>query len=103
MVQTVDSSLERSRSIETDSSKITYENCNNCGSNARCRRRSFSKQAWTVLLLWKEVNPNAIEKPICDDCYKELRDVLIDRADEIEASLDQEESSLKKKLSHLAS
>ncbi len=105
MAQSVDSNLERAQIVDADPTKISYENCNNCGSNAKCRRRSFSEQAWSVLLLWNEVNPNAIEKPICDDCYKELRDVLIDRTDEIESAMSQGEelAMLKKKLANLAS
>lgn len=63
------------------------ENCNNCGEDAKCRRRDFSEQAWTVLVLWNEVQTAAVDQPICEHCYNELREVLIDRADEIETSI----------------
>jgi uncharacterized protein with PIN domain len=61
--------------------------CANCEEDAKCRRRDFSEQAWTVLALWNEVQATAIDQPICEDCYNELREVLIDRADEIEVAL----------------
>jgi hypothetical protein len=63
------------------------ETCGNCETDTKCRRRDFSEQAWSVLVLWAEVATSAVDQPICDDCYNELREVLIDRADEIEAAL----------------
>lgn len=66
--------------------------CKNCSNTTVCRRRPFSEQAWTVLLLWNEINPHAVDQPICEECYEEMRDVLIDRADEIEAAMEQRET-----------
>jgi hypothetical protein len=63
------------------------DTCSNCGEDAKCRRRDFSEQAWTVLVLWAEVQGGAVDQPICEHCYNELREVLIDRADEIEAAI----------------
>lgn len=63
------------------------ETCANCAEVTKCKRRDFSEQAWSVLLVWDEIEPSAVDQPICQDCYTELRDVLIDRADEIEAAL----------------
>lgn len=63
------------------------ESCANCGIDSKCRRRDFSEQAWSVLLLWSEVQSSTIDQAICDGCYNELREVLIDRADEIEETL----------------
>lgn len=60
------------------------EICSNCETETKCRRRDFSEQAWSVLVLWHEVQMEAVDRPICDHCYNELREVLIDRADEIE-------------------
>jgi hypothetical protein len=60
------------------------EICSNCETETKCRRRDFSEQAWTVLVLWHEVQASAVDRPICEHCYNELREVLIDRADEIE-------------------
>ena len=65
----------------------TSTECFNCGSESKCRRRDFSEQAWTVLLLWDEVQPAAVDQPICEDCYNELRETLIDRAEEMELAL----------------
>lgn len=61
--------------------------CANCDSKTRCRKREFSEQAWSVLLAWSEVDPDAVDQPVCDDCYVELRDILIDRAAEVEVAL----------------
>lgn len=65
------------------------EVCANCRAEAKCRRRDFSEQAWTVLVVWNEIQTRAVDQPLCDDCYDELRDTLIDRADEIEAAMRQ--------------
>ena len=67
----------------------SQQDCANCGTEEKCRRRDFSEQAWTVLLLWNEVDKSAVDQPICQPCYDELREVLIDRADEIEAAFRQ--------------
>jgi hypothetical protein len=61
--------------------------CANCASDVRSRKRDFSSKAWQVLLFWNEVDKASIDKPICDPCYEELRDVLIDRSEEIETTV----------------
>ena len=61
--------------------------CTNCSGEVKSRRRDFTEQAWTVLVLWGEVHKRAVDQPLCDHCYNELREVLIDRAEEIEAAL----------------
>jgi hypothetical protein len=58
--------------------------CPNCETKATCKQRDFSEKAVAALMFWGEINPNAHGKAICDDCYGELREVLIDRADEVE-------------------
>ncbi len=65
----------------------TSDSCSNCGTDSKCRRRDFSEQAWTVLVLWNEVQTAAVDQPICEECYDDLREVLIDRANEIEVVL----------------
>lgn len=57
--------------------------CCNCDTFTKVKRRDFSAQAWSALLVWGEIQEKAIEKPLCESCYMELRDCLIDRADEI--------------------
>jgi hypothetical protein len=61
------------------------ESCANCGEDTKSRRRDFSEQAWTVLLVWGEIQKATVDQAICDHCYGELRETLIDRADEIAA------------------
>ena len=73
-------------------------NCSNCGVGAKCRYRTFSEQAWTVLLIWKEINPAAVERPICDECYIEMREILIDRSHDIEIAMRQTDEVKKAKL-----
>ena len=65
------------------------EVCSNCTEETKCRRRDFSEQAWAVLVLWNEVQTAAVDQPICEDCYNELREVLIDRSEEIQAALNE--------------
>jgi hypothetical protein len=68
------------------------EICSNCETETKCRRRDFSEQAWAVLVMWHEVQAAAVDRPICEHCYNELREVLIDRADEIEGILQDNEN-----------
>lgn len=63
------------------------ETCSNCTGEVKSRKREFSEQAWSVLVLWSEVQKAAVDQPICEDCYNELREVLIDRSAEIEIAL----------------
>ena len=92
---------EESRS----SSPVAAAACANCGDTGRNRRRQFSEQAWTVLLLWNEISPLVVDKPICADCYEELREILIDRADEVEAAMQQSDkvARIRERLGTLAS
>ena len=62
------------------------ESCATCGEDQKCRRRDFSEQAWAALLLWGEVQKKSVDQAICEHCYNELRETLIDRADEIETA-----------------
>jgi hypothetical protein len=59
------------------------QTCGSCDSHAKSSRREFSDQAWAALVSWSEVNPKAVDVPICNDCYFNFRDVLIERADEM--------------------
>ena len=58
--------------------------CTCCGTGTKSVRREFSEQAWTMLVAWGEVDTTSANQPFCETCYWELREVLIDRADEIE-------------------
>ena len=56
--------------------------CARCSSGATARKREFSEQAYSMLLVWGEIDKDIIDAPICDECYAELRDLLIERADD---------------------
>ena len=57
--------------------------CQRCGVNRKPKARSFSTQATAALEVWGELEKHLIDEPICDHCYEELRDVLIERSAEI--------------------
>ncbi len=44
---------------------------------------SFSDEAWGLLKSWGEVTGESEQNLLCDGCYWELRDTLIDRTDEL--------------------
>ena len=92
-------------SVDSDLHKNQDRICPSCQTTKKCSRRYFSEQAWTVLLLWREIGHNVIDKPICNDCYEELRDTLIDRNNEIEETMQQSEevAKVKRQLEGVAS
>ena len=57
--------------------------CNACHGHSKAAKREFSEQAWAALVSWGEVPSEAVDTPICNDCYFNFRDVLIDRAEEV--------------------
>jgi len=57
--------------------------CSACEGQVKSVRREFSDQAWAALVAWKEVESRAVDAPLCNDCYYNFRDVLIERADEM--------------------
>lgn len=61
----------------------TSDSCAHCGATAKCRRRDFSEQAWSALVAWGEIQEVVVDQGICESCYAELREVLIDRAEEL--------------------
>ena len=58
-----------------------------------------------VLLLWGEISADSVDQPICEQCYTEMREILIDRTDEIEAAMQQQEevARIKQQIGSLAS
>jgi len=58
--------------------------CHHCGTKVMVRKRQFSERAWAALVDWGEVRSETMGKALCDDCYIELREILIDRTHEIE-------------------
>ncbi|MFK7872744.1 MAG: hypothetical protein AB8C84_06165 [Oligoflexales bacterium] len=83
----VTSSKESSlRSTKTpDALSTPATSCTNCLQKNPSRRRHFSEQAWAALLAWSEVSVSSVKQPICEHCYEEMREVLIDRIDEVDA------------------
>jgi hypothetical protein len=64
------------------SAHFTHQ-CNACDGHVKSVRREFSDQAWAALVAWKELSSKAVDAPLCNDCYFNFRDVLIERADEM--------------------
>lgn len=71
----------------TPRTDLHSNHCSHCQADTKSRRRDFSEQTWTVLMVWGEIDTKTVDQPICEPCYNELREVLIDRTDEIETSL----------------
>ena len=67
--------------------KAKERSCAMCKREAKCRLREISWQAWSLLLGWHEVDQFTVAKPLCDTCYTELRNILIDRSAEVEAAM----------------
>ncbi len=57
--------------------------CNSCEGHVKSVRREFSDQAWAALVTWNEIPSQAVDAALCNDCYFNFRDVLIERADEM--------------------
>ncbi len=57
--------------------------CPRCGTQAKLEKRTFSTQAWAALVVWGDIDRNVVEQSICEDCYQELRDILIERNEDI--------------------
>lgn len=57
--------------------------CQRCGNEEKAKRREISQSAWQALLYWQEVEKETVDHPMCQPCYNEIREILIDRADEI--------------------
>ena len=64
--------------------ELNRQACAHCGTENKSRNRDFSAQIWAVLLYWGEVDDAVVNQPICDSCYRELRNLLIDRSEEME-------------------
>ena len=43
-------------------------------------------RAIAALVSWGELDESLVDQPICDDCYEELREALIDGESEVAAS-----------------
>lgn len=57
--------------------------CPRCGIEGKLQKRTFSDQAIAALVVWEELDRKLVDHPICHDCYQELREILIDRSEEL--------------------
>ncbi len=57
--------------------------CPRCGIVSRLSKRSFSDQAVAALVIWGDLEEGLVGQAICDGCYAELRDVLIERCEDL--------------------
>lgn len=59
--------------------------CGQCmTTERRPRHREITSQVWTLLSQWGEVEEAAVAQPLCDSCYHDIREILIDRSVEME-------------------
>ncbi|MGE0174864.1 MAG: hypothetical protein AB7T49_18880 [Oligoflexales bacterium] len=66
----------------------TNQTCGNCSDESRkTRYRDFNPQIWSLLVQWREVDDGVVGRPLCDPCYQELRELLIDRSEEMEIAI----------------
>jgi hypothetical protein len=52
--------------------------CSVCDRSAKTRQRELSPGALKVLLEMGQIEPEAVGRPMCDECFDELRDILIE-------------------------
>ena len=57
--------------------------CPRCGDEQKLQKRLFSDVAIAALITWGDLEEELVDEAICDDCYKELRDVLIENSDSL--------------------
>lgn len=62
--------------------------CSHCLSSAKSVQRDISAQTWSALIHWNEVEPEVIDKPLCNQCHRDIRDLLIERSAEFAAYIE---------------
>jgi len=67
-------------------SKTIHAECPRCGIEATLKDRQFSNQAVAALIAWGELPTELAGAEICSECYSELRDILVERTDEVAIS-----------------
>jgi hypothetical protein len=58
--------------------------CAICDEERKIRHREFSPHAWTALTVWGEVQSSQTGQAMCNGCYSDFRDLLIERSNEVE-------------------
>lgn len=69
--------------IDRKGSTMVGQGCPRCGNSEPCRERVFSNTALAALVVWGELDKALVGKAICEECYSDLREVLVDRSDEV--------------------
>ncbi|MCX6130146.1 MAG: hypothetical protein NTX25_13905 [Proteobacteria bacterium] len=59
------------------------QDCPRCGNTARLEKRPFSDQVVAALITWGDIEQSLVGQAICEECYTELRDILIERSEDI--------------------
>jgi hypothetical protein len=57
---------------------ILSAKCPRCESTAKLRPRDFSDQAIATLVAFGDLDKKLVGQPCCDECYGDLRDLLIE-------------------------
>lgn len=60
-----------------------FQDCPRCSNSARLEKRPFSDQALAALIVWGDLDRMVVGLAICEECYSELRDILIERCEDI--------------------
>lgn len=63
---------------------IITDNCPSCGEKLRLRKREFSPSAWLFLIENNELDKCKVGEPICDTCYEDFRELLIESMQDLE-------------------
>jgi hypothetical protein len=57
---------------------ISHAKCPKCETTSKLRPRDFSDQAIATLVTHGDLDRKMVGASICDECYDDLRDALID-------------------------
>lgn len=57
---------------------IASSKCPRCEVSAKLRPRDFSDQAIATLVSFGDLDKKLVGVPVCDECYDDLRDMLIE-------------------------
>jgi hypothetical protein len=63
--------------------RAKIHDCPRCGNAARLEKRPFSDQALAALVTWGDMDRSLVGQAICEECYTEMRDILIERCEDI--------------------
>lgn len=64
---------------------VSSSKCPRCEATAKLRPRDFSDQAVATLVSFGDLDKKHVGAPVCDECYDDLRDMLIEHQREIAA------------------